>query len=412
MIQEFFNLSCGQTELSSLAKKTLGREVIPIYYPPFWELEEESLSLLKEFWSTTNEVVIVFGTGTSGVEAGLNSILEPGDSFLVCRNGMFGEIMRVMTEVVGARPVMVDAPIGQPMDPAQVAQALDSNPDIKGIGLVHGETSVGIANPVAEIGRLARERGLLYVVDAVSSFGSEELRVDDFGIDLCITNGQKCLGAPQGNTFVAVSPRAWEKISSRPSIPGFYMNLRACQGYLDMARTEAKNWAAGANKYSFELADAPHPASPSFLILQGVWASLKQVQEEGFDNFLGRHKIAGQAVRAALEAMGLEIMCRDPRHADNAVTAVFLPGGVQDYGFRRHLYETYGVVLGDGNMMSWERYQEQVGKNYVRIGTMGEAARYHKILYALFSFGQALGDLGHPVDTGAGVKAVKEIYGR
>jgi len=412
MIQEFFNMSCGQTELTPAAKRTVGRGIIPIYYPPFWELEEEALALLKEFLGTENDPVIVFGTGTSGIEASLNSILEPGDRFLVCRNGMFGEIMRVMAQVVKAEPVVLDFPIGRPVDPEAVARALDKDPKIKGVGLVHSETSVGLANPVARVGEVVRDRGRLLVVDAVSSFGSEELLVDRYGIDLCIINGQKCLGAPQGNTFVTVSPRAWEIIRARPSIPGFYMNLRACQGYLDMARTEARNWEAGSNKYSFDLPDAPHPASPSYVILQGVWASLKQVKEEGFGRFLGRHRLAGRAVRAAVKALGMEIMCAEEAHADNAVSAVFLPPGLEDYGFRRHLYQTYGVILGDANMLSWEVYKSQIGRQYVRIGTMGEAARFQKIVYALFGLAMSLRDLGVKVDPTAAVEAVKKVYGR
>jgi aspartate aminotransferase-like enzyme len=411
MIQEFFNMSCGQTELSANCKRVIGKGVIPIYYPPFWNMQEETLELVQRFLMTDNEIVIVFGTGTSGVEACLNSILEEGDRFLVPRNGMFGEIMRVMVEVVGAEPVLVDFPIGQPVDPTVIEEVLDRERGIKGIGLVHSETSTGVANPVGEIGKLARDRDLLYVVDAVSSFGSEDLRVDDWGIDLCITNGQKCFGAPQGDTLVSVSQRAWDAINYRKSrIPGFYMNLRACKGYLDMARTEAENWAAGANKYAFELEDAPHPASPSYVVIQGLWASLKQVEEEGLDHFMDRHRLAGKAVRAAVRAMGLQTMCTDDRHADNAVTAVLLPGDIQDYGFRRHMFETYGVVLGDGNMMSWDVYANQVGRNYVRIGTMGESARYQKILYAIFSFGMALEDLGADVNSHAAVNEVKRVF--
>lgn len=188
------------------------------------------------------------------------------------------------------------------------------------------------------------------------------------------------------------------------------MNLRACRGYLDMARTEARNWQARANKYSFELEDAPHPASPSYVIIQGLWGSLKQIEKEGFDQFIDRHRTAGQAVRAAVKAMGLEYMCLDDRFADNAVTAVFLPDGIQDYGLRRHMFETYGVVLGDANMMSWEVYQSQLGRDYVRLGAMGEAAQYHKVLYAIFSLGMSLKDMGAQVDLEAAVNEVKRVY--
>lgn len=411
MIPEIFNMSCGQTELTEACKKSLGKDVITIYSPSFWQMEEEALALLQEFLGTKNEIIIVFGTGTSGIEASLNSILEPGDRFLIAHNGMFGEIMSLMTQAAGAVPVKVPFELGTPVDPGVIAVALDKERNLKGIGVVHGETSVGVANPLEEIGQLARERNLLYVVDAISSFASEELRVDDWNIDLCVVNGQKCLGAPQGNTFVSVSPRAWERIRGRRErIRGFYMNLLACKDYLNMARTEQKNWAAGGNKFEFHLEEAPHPASPSFVIIQGVWASLQQLREEGLERSIMRHKVAGKAMRAAVKAMGLDYICQDDRYADNAVTAIFLPNGIEDYQIRKHLFEHYGVILGDANMLSWDVYKSQIGRNYVRFGTMGEAARYHKVLYAIFAFGMALRDLGADVDVERAMSAVQRIY--
>jgi (S)-ureidoglycine---glyoxylate transaminase len=411
MIQEHFNMSCGQTELTPACKHVIGRDVIPIYYPPLWEMEREALSLWKELLGTRNDVIIVFGTGTSGVEASLNSILEPGDRFLVARNGMFGEIMSCMVEAAGGVAVRLPFLIGDPVDPEVVARALDKDPAIKGLGVVHGETSVGVTNPIRELGVLARERDMLFLVDAISSFGSEALHVDDWGIDLCVVNGQKCLGAPQGNTFVSVSPRAWKTMEDRKQkIRGFYMNLRACQDYLTMASAESQNWALGENRVEFALQEAPHPASPSFVLMQGIWASLRAMKEEGLAACIARHETAGRAVRAALKAMSLDVLCRDERFADHAVTAVVLPKGIGDYQIRRHLYDRYGVVLGDGNMASWEVFKRDVGRSYVRIGTMGEAARYHKVLYAIFSLGMALRDLGATVDVDGAVRAVQLVY--
>jgi len=411
MIQERFNMSCGQTELVETAKQGLGSDVITIYSPPFWKMEEETLALLKKFLYTNNEIVIVFGTGTSGIEASLNSILEPDDEFLIAYNGMFGEIMSLMTKAAGALPIPVPFELGTPVDAEAIASILDVHPNVKGIGVVHGETSVGVANPLKAIGELARKRDLLYVVDAVSSFSSERLLVDEWNIDLCVINGQKCLGAPQGNTFVSVSERAWRRIRGRKEkIHGFYMNLLACKDYIDMARTEQQNWTAGANKYEFNLQEAPHPASPSFVIMKGMWAAMKQLEHEGIDASIERHETAGMAVRAAVKAMGLQYICRDDRYADNAVTAVLLPDSIEDYQVRKHLFERYGVIFGDANMMSWDVYKSQIGCNYVRFGTMGEAARYHKILYAVFAFGMTLRDLGEKTDVSQAVAAVQDTY--
>ena len=177
-----------------------------------------------------------------------------------------------------------------------------------------------------------------------------------------------------------------------------------------MARTEQKNWAAGGNKFEFHLEEAPHPASPSFVIIQGVWASLKQLREEGLERSIARHKIAGKAVRSAVKAMGLDYICQDDRYADNAVTAILLPDEIEDYQIRKHLFEHYGVILGDANMMSWDAYKSQIGRNYVRFGTMGEAAKYHKVLYAVFSFGMALRDLGVEVDVERAVSVIQRVY--
>jgi len=411
MIQTVFNMSCGQTELVESAKRSLGSDVITIYSPPFWEMEEEVLALLQKFLYTSNDVVIVFGTGTSGIEASLNSILEPDDKFIIAHNGMFGEIMSLMTRAAGAIPVAVPFKLGTPINAEAIDAALDDNPDVKGIGVIHGETSVGVANPLREIGEIARKRGLLYVVDAVSSFASERLLVDEWNIDLCVVNGQKCLGAPQGNSFVSVSERAWERIKARKEkIRGFYMNLLACKDYLDMARTEQQNWSAGGNKYDFDLQEAPHPASPSFVIIKGMWAAMKQLEQEGIEASIARHETAGMAVRAGVKAMGLHYICRDDDYADNAVTAVLLPKSIEDYGIRRHLFEQYGVIFGDANMMSWDVYKKQIGCNYVRFGTMGEAARYNKILYSVFALGMTLRDMGEEANVEAAITAVREVY--
>jgi aspartate aminotransferase-like enzyme len=198
--------------------------------------------------------------------------------------------------------------------------------------------------------------------------------------------------------------------SRKSKIRGFYMNLLACRDYLNMAHVEQQNWKAGRNAHSFELKEAPHPASPTFNIVQGVYHSLNQLKSEGLDKCIKRHEVAGCAVRSALKAMGLQYMCRDDTAADNAVTALYLPDRIEDFQIRKHLYENYSVILGDANMMSWDVYRRQINRNYVRFGTMGEAAHYSKVLYGIFALGMGLRDLGASVDVEAGTGAVREVY--
>ena len=401
--RNILNLSAGQTTFTALCSRTLGEEVVPIYYPPYWELESQVREWLREMLGTKNEIIIMTGTGTYGLEASLNSFLSRGEKFLVINTGIFGDVLATLTRRVGAIPIELRAPPGKTVDLEKVEEALKTNRDVKGVGVVHTETSTGVRNPVREIAAIAKSYGeFIVLVDAISSFGSEELEVDNWGIDICVTSSQKCLGAPQGTTIVSVSSRAWDVIEKRKdNIHGICLNLHVWREYNQMVTVDIENWAKGYHAKPSPLTDIIHGPSPSYALIRGLWASLKEIREEGFVQFRRRHEVAAKAVREGVKALGLRVLA-DESCADNSVTAVLIPEKVDELSLRRRLFEVYGVAFANG-------YKE-LGINYIRFGTMGESARFPKVLQGVMALGRALQDFGVSTNIEAGIDAVVRVY--
>ncbi len=403
MPQEIFNMSAGQSALTPRCKSILGKLTVPVYYPPYWQIEQEVHGWLSTFLNTKNEIILLTGTGTYGLEASLNSILAAGEKFVVVNSGLFGQVLKTLVERVGGIPVEITVEPGKAVEPSQVTRVLEANPDVVGVGIVHSETSVGTRNPIEKIAHVVKEQGLLYLVDSISAFGAEELDVDRWGIDLCITSAQKCLGAPQGVAIVTVSTAAWETVDRRASeIHGICLNLHTWREYNKMVQVDQRNWK-GKSRLLSPLTDIIHGPSPSFTIIQGLWASLAQIAEEGFEAFRQRHIVAAKAVRAGARAMGLQIMATDDAIADNAVTAILLPDRINETVLRRHLFDRYSVIFANG-------YIAELGINYLRFGTMGESARLPQVLYSMGALGMALRDHGVDVNVEAALAAVNQTY--
>jgi len=403
-VRDILNMSAGQSALTPRCQSAVAEATVPIYYPPYWQMEEDVRRWLGEFLGTRNELVLMTGTGTYGLEAALNSILAPKDKFLVVNTGLFGEVMATLVRRVGGVPVEVKAEPGKAVDLGKVKQALEADPTIKGVGVVHAETSTGVRNPVREIAAIAKDHGeLLTLVDAISSFGSEELEVDSWGIDICVTNSQKCIGAPQGTTILSVSPRAWDVIEKRKdAIHGICLNLHVWREYNQMVTVDMENWSSGYHAKSSPLTDIIHGPSPSYTLIRGLWASLNGIREEGFLQFRRRHEVAAKAVRQGVRALGLRVLA-DESCADNSVTAVLIPEKVDELRLRRHLFGIYGVAFANG-------YKSELGINYIRFGTMGESARFPKVLRGVVALGCALRDLGVSTDVQSGIDAVVRVY--
>lgn len=323
---------------------------------------ERTLELLRGLLRTKADVVPFLGPAGAAVEAALASCLAPGDVLLVPVNGPDGRRLVQLAGAHGIEVRTITAPETRPWEVADVAAALARHPRASAIAAVHHEAAVGLVNPLAQLGALARERGLLLLADAASSAGGAELDVDGWGIDVCVTAADACLGGPAGIAPVSVGARAWERIVERRGRrPGRYLDLATWR----WARAQWGAWSP----------DPEATAPPSGLTALGN--ALERLHARGLDAELARNADAAVALRRGLRALGLEPLVADEA-ASPAVTAVALPDGVDPVDLRAAAWHGDGVRLAPA--------REVFAARAVRVFHWGEAAEpsaVHRVLDAL-----------------------------
>lgn len=401
----FLNMSCGQTMLSPSSLRRMSQQVEePIYYPKYYESEIDTVAMLKKVYKTQNTTLLVTGTGTYGIEMGMRSTFESGEKVAVIDGGTFGAVATSILSIVGLEPVSIKFPHGAAIDLNKVREALCADPEIRGLYVVHDETTTGVMAPLAELGKLAREFDLIFIVDAISSISGVELETDKWGIDLCFGSAQKCLNGPQGLVTVSISDRVFDKISKRKtSIETLSLDLMTWVRYHEVkVHGYLEWWKQGGPAPEFK-SRAPHEVSPSATLVWGLQGALEDVLAEGLEKRIERHSIAGRAVRQGIEAFGLSIVAENEDIASDVVTVVRLPKDIKERDFREYLLKTHHLALGNG----------EISDDNVRIGTMGITANAKYILPTLAAFGKGLLQFGVTVDVEAGLcAACKVLYSK
>jgi len=393
----FINMSCGQTFLSPSSLRRMGRQVQePIYYPKYYEDEIATVAMLKEVYKTQNTTLLVTGTGTYGIEMGIRSVFEKGEKIAVIDGGIFGAVASSILSIVGMLPVPIKFSYGTEIDLNQVREVLKRDPEIRGLYAVHDETTTGVMAPLEELGKLAREFDLIFVVDAISSISGVELKTDEWGIDLCFGSAQKCLNGPQGLVTVAVSQRVFDKIAKRKTpIDTLSLDLTTWVRYHEVKVCKYLEWwKTGGEAPEFK-SRAPHEVSPSATLVWGLQGALEDVLAEGLEQRFARHETAGRAVRRGIEAMGLSIVAESESIASDVVTVVRLPKGLNEREVRAYLLDRHHIALGNG----------EIGSDNVRIGTMGITANMKYVLPVMAGLADALDHFGVSADASASMDA-------
>jgi (S)-ureidoglycine-glyoxylate aminotransferase len=333
--------------------------------------------LTRNVFQTANALTLaVPGASRAGIETVMGSLVEPGDRVLVGVYGHFGELLCTLAERHGATVERVEAAEwGRPVQPEDIVASIRRNPP-KLAAIVHADTSTGILQPLSEIGNACRETGTLFVVDAVLSLGGCELAVDGWNVDAAIAGMQKCLGGPPGLAPLTCSTRAVEARTGRQTLPH--------SAYLDLARL-AKQWL---DRQGLESVAMSTP------MLFAAREALRIVVDEGLGARWQRHRQASRALRAGLEAMGLE-QFGDPAHKVPMITLVRVPNGVDEAGVRAQLLEQHGIEI----MAAFGPLRGRVW----RIGTMGTNARLPSVLSVLAGLEAVLAGRGLQVPRGAAV---------
>lgn len=370
----------GPTSVPQRVLEAMSRPIVNHRSALYGDILTKTNNLMSDVFKTSNKSYILTGSGTAAMEAGITNIVNPKDKVLSVVGGKFGErFMKIAkSHKIDAQELTIEW--GQAVTPNQIKEALDADEDIKAITVVHNETSTGVAAPIEEIGKVMKNYDALYVVDTVSSLGGDDVDVDKYGIDVCVTGSQKCLAAPPGMAAITLSDDAW-KASEKVDSIGYY---------LDMA----------AYKKSGNNTPPETPYTPSVSLTYALYEALKIVEEEGLDNRIARHHKAAKASVEAVKALGLELF-PDEAVSSTTVTAVKLPEGITDKDFRGTMRDKYGVELAGG--------QDHLKGNVFRIGHMGTIS-YRELVITFSAIGMTLKGLGLDVDPSAGVKAITNIY--
>src|SRR4030065_1333874 len=193
---------------------SLASPVIRHYGPEWMEIYNETQGLLKQVFKTKKEIFLVPGAASALMDMAIGSLLATGEKIILVNNGFFGERLDLIARGYGLQTIPLKAPLGKPLDPDGLRKLLREHPDAKVVAMVHHETGTTVMNPLRELALTAGEAGRVVVVDAVSSLGGADVRVDEWGIDVCVTTPNKCLEALPGIGFISVSKRAWALVDS------------------------------------------------------------------------------------------------------------------------------------------------------------------------------------------------------
>jgi alanine-glyoxylate transaminase/serine-glyoxylate transaminase/serine-pyruvate transaminase len=348
--------------------------------PAFFQVMDDVCEMLRQVYHTSNFWTLpMSSTGTGAMEAACVNILERGDTMVVCRNGFFSDRLGEIALRCGAEVHMVETPWGQPVDVQGLARKLKKHPKVKAVGVVHAETSTGVLTSLPEIVDLAHQHGALVIADAVTSLGGHDMRIDDWGVDVCYSATQKCLGAPPGMAPISFGPRAMEAVDSRSTkVQSFYFNLQELEGYWSQTR-------------------AYHHTSP-ISMTYALREALRMMMEEGIENRIARHAKVAASLRAGLEAMGIDLLAA-PGSRLNPLTGALVPEGIDDATVRRALLDDYNIEIGGG-------LGELRGKVW-RIGLMGDSAREINVFALLSALEVILSNLGYELAYGASLAAAQ-----
>lgn len=376
----------GPSDIHPRVLQALSRPTIGHLDPRFVEMMDEIKELLQYAFQTKNALTMpVSAPGSAGMETCLVNLLEPGDKIVVCTNGVFGGRMKAIVERCGAVAIEVVDDWGKPVDPQKVEDALKNNDNVKAVAFVHAETSTGAMSDAKAISEVAKQHGALVIVDAVTSLGGSPLKVDEWKLDAVYSGSQKCLSCTPGLSPITFSDEAAQVVKNRKTpVQSWFLDLSLVMGY----------WGPGAKR-------SYHHTAP-VNALYSLHESLVMLQEEGLENSWARHAKNHEALKAGLNAMGINFIVEE-KYRLPQLNAVTIPEGTDDPAVRKLLLERFNLEIGGG-------LGALAGKVW-RIGLMGFASNPKNVTLCLSALETGINQLGGSVERGAALAAAAKVYG-
>ncbi len=371
----------GPSEIHPRVLRAMAASTVGHLDPYYLQLMDNMQALLRSLFRTQNAMTMAIpGTGSAGMESAVVNVIEPGDSMVVCVNGVFGGRMVDVAERAGAKVTRIDRPWGEVFTPDDLRPVL-ARTRPKVVGIVMAETSTGAFQPIPAIASLIREHGALVLVDAVTSLGGMPVETDSWGIDVIYSGSQKCLSCPPGLAPASFSDRAMQVVLGRKTkVQSWYLDVSMLARYWGQERVY-------------------HHTAP-INMTYGLYEALRLVHEEGLEQCHARHELNHRALAAGLAAIGIEYTSA-PRHRLPMLNAIKVPGGVDDARVRSELLSRFGIELGGGlgdfKCKVW------------RVGLMGHGSRHNNVLLFLGAIEQLLLEQGCKIQPGASTAAANSV---
>ncbi|OED29532.1 alanine--glyoxylate aminotransferase family protein [Methanosphaera sp. WGK6] len=370
----------GPTTVPKRVLDAMAQPIVNHRGPVYGEILKETTAMMSEVFQTDNDSYLLTGSGTSAMETAIANIVEKGDKVINVVSGKFGERLQQLTEVFGGESIPVEVPWGQAVDPAEIKRVMEENDDAKALTMIHNESSTAVVNPIKEVGAIMKDYDTLFVVDTVSSLAGDTVKVDDYGLDICLSGSQKCIAAPPGMAAITLNDDAWKVIDSFEQ-PTYYLSLKA------MRKSGSKN-------------PPQTPYTPNVSLTYAMNEALSMVLEEGLDARIKRHHAGARATRAAAEALGLELFAREGDRS-NTLTAIKMPENITDAELRGTMRDKYQIEIAGG--------QDHLKGNVFRIGHMGITG-LQELSMTFTCLEMTLKELGFEFEAGAGVSALQNEY--
>jgi len=370
----------GPLDIHPRVYQALASPVIGHLDPAYLKILDNIGDHLRTVFNTQNPVTNATpGTGTSGMEACVANLMEPGDPVLVCVQGYFGDRIRQMAERQEADVTVLESEWGMPTDPQRVESAFKEQ-SFKVITVVHAETSTGVLQPMDDIAKLAKENNAMLLLDTVTSLGGIEIKADEWGVDAAYSCSQKCIGAPPGLAPVTFSARAIEAAKNRQHpIRSWYLDITLLEKY----------WA-----------DRMYHHTSSSTMNYGLLEALLLIEEEGIQDRHARHLKNHQALVAGVEAMGVKMHVQ-PEYRLPTLNTIRIPDGIEDLKVRQYLLNAFNLEIGGG-------LGTLAGKVW-RVGLMGYSSSAENVLFFLSAISRALDVQGCKTDLSGGIAAAMSL---
>jgi len=333
----------GPTPCPPEVLEAIGRQMINHRGKEFSEIIRGVTAKLKDIFQTKNDVFLLTGSGTGGLEAVIVNTLSPGDKVLAVSSGAFGERFADIAEAYGAEVKRLEFEWGKPADPEAVRQTLRADGGISAVLVTHNETSTGVTNDLKSISAIVKEFDKLLLIDAISGLGSIDLPVDAWQCDVVVTGSQKGWMVPPGLAMASVSDKAWQA-HAKAKMPRFYWDFTKAKSYLEKGQT---------------------PWTPAVSVFFGLSVALDMILAEGLSNIFARHIRVADLARSGVKSLGLSLFA-DEKYASNTVTAVKASEKLDVPKLLQILRDEHNVVLAGG--------QGKLAGKIFRIGHLGWVA--------------------------------------